>query len=382
MSKSGLSAVFVATVRRPGKYYDLFGLYLRVERTGRRYWEQRFTVRRRRRTVGIGPYPDVKLKAARDAALENLRLARRGEHPVDGRRCAAVPTFKEAAKEVLKLYGPEWSNPRQADIWYSSLERYVFPTLGNKPVSEITSGDLMEVLVPIWTSLHDTARRVRQRVGTVMKWAVAQRYRTDNPAEAVLGALPRIKRSKVHYPALPHAEVAGAIALVHGSTAFLGTRLAFEFLVLTATRSGEVRPARWEEIDREAAVWTIPAKRMKARQAHRVPLSGRACQVLDTACREFSNSGLVFPSPTGKVISNGTLSNLLKRRKIKAVPHGFRSSFRDWCGESGVAREVAEACLAHVLGPVEGAYARSDLYDLRVPVMEDWARYLTADVDD
>ena len=378
MSKSGLSAKFVDNICREGKYYDKFGLYLRVYPSGGKYWEQRFTKSGKRETVGIGQYRDVTLKAARDAALDNLRRARGIRGRKDRAAGSVVPTLVEAAQRVLKLHAPKWSHPRQADIWYRSLERYVFLRLGDLPVSDITSDHLLEVLAPIWTSLNDTAQRVRQRLGTIMKWAIAQRYRTDNPAEAVLGALPRVKRSKSHYAALPHAEVAAALLRVRNSGAFLATRLAFEFLVLTATRSGEARLARWSEIDIDNARWTIPSDRMKARVAHRVPLSARALVVLKEA-RGLPGGDLVFPSRAGKVISDGTVSMLLKRLGIKAVPHGFRSSFRDWCGETAVPREVAEACLAHVIAnKVEAAYARSDLYGRRMPVMEDWAKYVTA----
>ena len=382
MSKSGLSAKFVENIRTAGKYYDTLGLYLRVYPSGRKYWEQRFTENGSRRTEGIGRYPKVTLKQARGVALDNLQLLRPRAGPVDRLRRSSVPTLVAASREVLKLHRPKWNNPRQADIWYGSLKRYVFPRLGELPVSDITSDHLLEVLAPIWTSLNDTAQRVRQRLSAIMKWAVAQRYRTDNPAEAVLGALPRVKRSKAHYPALPYADVADAIVLVRSSDAFLGTRLAFEFLVLTATRSGEVRSARWPEIDIHKARWTVPKERMKARVAHRVPLSMRSLEVLEEARQSFGCDGLVFPSPKGTVISDATISRLLKRLEVKAVPHGFRSSFRDWCGETSVAREVAERCLAHVIdNKVEAAYARSDLYNRRVPVMESWARYLTPGVD-
>ena len=384
MSKSKLTAAFVDGVRKPGKYYDDFGLYLRVQRTGRRYWEQRFTVRSpgvgrgRPRTLGIGRYPDIGLKAAREAALENLRLAYRGEDPKLLRQRPRVPTLVEAARAVLQLHAPQWSNARQAAIWYGSLEQHVFPSLGTSLVCDITSEDLLAVLTPIWSSHNDTARRVRQRLGTIMKWAIAQRYRTDNPVDVVGVALPRVKRSKTHYRALRHSDVAGAIDLVRRSGAYVSTRLAFEFLVLTAARSGEVRPAVWGEFDLKAAMWTVPASRMKARVEHRVPLSGRSLAVLREARRCLPGGGLVFPSRTGKVMSDSTISRFLHRLGIGAVPHGFRSSFRDWCGDSAVPREVAEACLAHVVAnKVEAAYARSDLYNRRVPVMERWAEYLT-----
>lgn len=384
MSKSKLTAALVHGVREPGKYYDEFGLYLRVERTGRRYWEQRLTVRRlgggpgRPRTMGLGPYPDIGLKAAREAALENLRLGYRGDDPKLLRKRARVPTLIEAAQAVLELHAPNWSNARQAKIWYGSLEQYVFPRLGDSLVSDITSDDLLAVLEPIWTSRNDTARRVRHRVGAILKWAIAQRYRTDNPADVVALALPRVKRSKSHYPALPHSEVAAALDLVRRSDAFVSTRLAFEYLVLTSARSGEVRSALWEEVDLETAMWTVPASRMKARVEHRVPLSGRSLAVLREARERSPRGGLVFQSRAGEVMSDNTLSCLLRRLRIGAVPHGFRSSFRDWCGDTGVPRELAEACLAHVVAnKVEAAYARSDLYNRRVLVMERWAEYLT-----
>ena len=288
-----------------------------------------------------------------------------------------VPTLRQAAQAVLALHAPQWTNPRQAKIWYRSLSQYVFPRLGDSLVSDITSDDLLAVLEPIWSSRNDTARRVRQRLGAIMKWAIAQRYRTDNPADVVGVALPRVNRSKEHYLALHHSKVAAAIDLVRRSDAYVSTRLAFEFLVLTAARSGEVRPALWEEFDLEAAMWTVPASRMKARVQHRVPLSGRSLAILREARERFPAGGLVFPSQKGNVISDSTISRVLLRLKVGAVPHGFRSSFRDWCGETGVSREVAEACLAHVVAnKVEAAYARSDLFKLRVPVMESWAAYL------
>ena len=213
-----------------------------------------------------------------------------------------------------------------------------------------------------------------------MKWAIAQGYRTDDPAgEALLSALPTHTLAKTHYRALPHSEVPAALDTVRSSDAYPSTKLLFEFLVLTAARSGEVRFARWAEIDLSRSRWTVPAQRMKARREHQVPLSDRALAVLCEARERFSGDGLVFPSKTGRPPSDSTVSKLLRTLRIPAVPHGFRSSFRDWCGESGVSREVAEACLAHVIAnKTEAAYARSDLFNLRVPVMQDWATYLTS----
>ena len=217
-----------------------------------------------------------------------------------------------------------------------------------------------------------------------MKWAVAQGFRADNPAGDTLGqALGRQADVTQHMRALPHREVAGAIQAVQDSHAGLSTKLAFAFLVLTAARSGEVRLATWEEIDLEAKVWTVPTERMKAHREHRVPLSDRAVQVLTEAQALADGSGLVFPSPTGKPLSNMTLSKLLKDLGIPAVPHGFRSSFRDWAQEcTNAPRAVMEAALAHtVADKVEAAYARSDLFERRRTLMDQWTAYLSQTSD-
>ena len=313
--------------------------------------------------------------------LENLALFARGQHPIQRRSRLRAPTFSEAARRVHQLRSPHWSGPHTASEWIRSLERHVFSELGSLPISDITPAQLLDVLNPMWNVKHVTASAVRTRIGVVMKWAIAQGYRQDNPADAVLNVLPRARHVAVHHRALPHREVPAVIAAVYSSAASQSTKLAFHFLALTAVRSGEVRGARWEEIDLDAAMWVIPARRMKARVEHRVPLSGRAVAVLRQARALFPGADLVFPSKHGAPIGRRTFAKLLGELGVGAVPHGFRSSFRDWCGETGVPREVAERCLAHVVGnDVELAYARSDLYDRRVEVMEDWARYLDSDV--
>ena len=220
---------------------------------------------------------------------------------------------------------------------------------------------------------------MRQRIGAVMKWAVAMQHRPDNPAGEALGqALGRQQNVVRHMTALPYDEVAGAVAVVRASRAWTGTKLAFEFLVLTAARSGEVRLATWDEIDIGSAVWTVPASRMKTKRDHRVPLCGRAVEILHEARPLSGATGLVFPSSRGNPLSNMTLSKLVKEQGIAAVPHGFRSSFRDWAAErTNHPREVIEAALAHVVANrVEAAYARSDLFARRRLLMDDWAGYL------
>ena len=374
-----LSARLVATAL-PGFYCDGHGLNLRVDPTGARRWVQRLVVRGKARTLGLGGYPLVSLKEARDKAFANRKLAREGGDPLaEKHKARAMPTFKEAAGIVLELKRGGWRNPKHAKDWPASLERYVFPRFGTRPVSEIATADVLGVLNPIWHDKPETARRVRQRIGAVMKWAVAMEYRTDNPAGDALGqALGRQSDVTRHMRALPHREVTGAIETVKGSNAIAATKLAFEFLVLTAARSSEVRLATWDEIDLDAAVWAVPGERMKSKREHRAPLSTRALEVLNEARALSDEDGLVFPSPPGNALSDSTLSKLLREIGIQAVPHGFRSSFRDWAAEStNTPREVQEAALAHVNpNKVEAAYARSDLFDKRRVLMEQWAGYL------
>ena len=231
------------------------------------------------------------------------------------------------------------------DSWRATLRDYMLPRLGDMPVDAITGKDVMAVLQPIWTSKRETARRVRSRIGAVMKWAVAQGHRPDNPAGGALAAaLPNVAARRQHLKAMPHAEVGAALKRMRATDAYRGTVLALEFLVLTAVRSGEVRKAAWDDIDIDAAVWTIPAGRMKAGREHRVPLADRTLAVLDEARRELRHGdGVVFPSPAGGIERNGTMSDLMRELKIDAVPHGFRSSFRDWAAECTEApREVCE----------------------------------------
>ena len=238
---------------------------------------------------------------------------------------------------------------------------------------------MLEILNPIWHHKPETARRLRQRINAVMEWAVVMEYRTDNPCDRVGATLGRQRDVVRHMAALPHAEVAEALATVRASRATTAAKLAFEFLVLTAARSGEVRLAEWTEIDSDAAVWTVPAERTKANREHQVPLSPRAIEIIGAARALADDTSLVFPSRRGKPLSDMTLSKLLKEQGIPAVPHGFRSSFRDWAAEeTNHPREVAEAALAHqVKDKVEAAYARSTLFERRRRLMNDWSLYLS-----
>ena len=377
-----LSGSFVRTVKRPGRYGDGRGghgltLLVRESKNGRisRMWAQSFTDPHTSKPtmMGLGSYPRVTLAMARSQALKNRQILDAGHHPRDG----GVPTFERATGHVIRLQRGAWkAGTKTEDAWRSSFRIHVFPKVGSIPVDQITTKDLLEVLEPIWNSLK-SADVVRQRISMVMKWSIARGYRSDDPAEALASILPRQSGGpRKHHKALHHSEVADALATIEGSKAAPASKLAVRLLALTATRTSEVRGARWSEIDTEAKVWTVPASRMKAGRAHRVVLSGAALDVLAEARERFGGSGLVFPGRGGKPLGHASIGTLFKRLGIEGTPHGLRSSFRDWCGESGVAREVAEAALAHVVGGAEGAYARSDLLARRAKVMESWGEYL------
>ena len=376
-----LSPAFVRKASKPGRYYDGNGLFLKIDPSGAKRWGQRLVIHGRQRTLGLGGCALVSLAEARQAALENRKIARAGGDPLARRHISETPSFEAAAATVIDLHRHGWRNEKHAAQWEATLRGYVFPRLGKRSVADISTADVMAVLMPIWNEKPETARRVRQRISTVMKWAVAQGYRADNPAgDAIGAALPKHNgKSKRHHRALPHGEVAAAIETVRGSGAGIAVKLAFEFLILTAARSGEVRLATWDEIDKEAATWTVPAARMKAGLEHRVPLCDRAMAILDEARAIADGSRLIFPGTrAGKPLSDMTLSKLMRDLGLDGVPHGFRSSFRDWAAEcTNASREVMEAALAHtVRNTVEAAYSRTDLFERRRTLMDQWASYL------
>ena len=374
-----LSAAFVRSAP-PGRHCDGNGLYLYIKKTGTRSWIQRLVVRGRKREIGLGSVVLVSLAEAREQALANRKLARAGGDPLaEKRRSLGVPTFAEAAGRVIEQKRAGWRSPKTARLWTRSLEMYAFPRLGNLPVSEITSGDVLEMLSPIWHARPKVARAIRLRVRAVLEWAVAMDWRTDNPCDRLLPVLGPQHDVVTHRKALPHGEVAAAIAKVRAAKPGKVDTLAFEFLVLTAARGGEVRGAVWSEIDQGAGVWTIPASRTKTAREHRVPLSGRALEILDAARKQGKGeSPIMFVNERGKPLTRKRPGRLLLSCGISAVPHGFRSSFRDWAAErTDHPREVVEAALAHVVqNKVEAAYLRTDLFERRRRLMEDWADYL------
>ena len=377
-----LSAAKVRQVREPGKYYDGGGLFLRVEATGSKRWVQRLTIHGKQREIGLGAAQLVTLAEARDAAIENRKLARAGGDPVAAKHDKiAMPTFNEAIQKVIALYGPTWTNEKHAAQFRNTLATYAAPTIGNKSISDITSADVLRVLTPIWTSKTETARRVKQRIGTVMKWAIAQGFRADDPSAALAQALPKLGQKVQHRKSLPYDEVASCVATIRRSEAMMSTKLALEFLILTATRSGEVRGAAWDEIDLDRKIWSVPADRMKGKVEHVVPLSSRAVEILHAA-KDLRVSTLVFPGmKAGKPISDMTMSKLVKKLGYESDVHGFRTSFRVWVQEkTDTPFEVAEKALAHkTSNKVVAAYARSDLFEKRRKLMEAWANYLSGD---
>jgi len=381
MPKRGtpLTATAVRNLNSPGKYYDINGLFLRIEPTGSRRWVQRVSVSGRQREIGLGSADLVTLAEAREMALANKKLARSGGDPLQEKKKAqAIPTLLDAIDKVIELNAPTWSNAKHAAQFRSTLTTYVTPKLGKRPINDITSAEVLSVLQPIWIDKNETARRIKQRLGTVMKWAIAQGYRTDDPTIALNQVLPKPQRKVQHRLSLPYGDVSECLQVIRQSEAMTSTKLAIEFLVLTATRSSEVRLAVWDEVDLDAKTWTIPDTRMKMKEAHVVPLSERAIEILIEA-KKLGDEGLIFPGTrVGRPISDMTMSKLVKELGYEVDIHGFRTSFRTWVQEqTNTAHEVAERALAHkTRNKVEAAYARSDLFEKRRKLMDAWASYL------
>jgi integrase len=380
-----LTAVQVRQLKQPGRYADGNGLYLVVDPTGAKRWLLRLVVQGRRRDIGLGGAGLVTLAEARERALTYRRTAREGGDPLAEHRKTQVlvPTFTEAVEQVHAEHRASWANAKHAQQWRNTLQQYACPQLGARRLDQIDTPDVLRVLAPIWLTKPETARRVRQRIGTVLDWAKAAGHRSgENPVEGVAKGLPKQGDRDEHHAALPYVDVPDFIARLRGSEAGEGSRLAFEFLVLTAARTSEVLGARWDEINVAERLWTVPAGRMKAKREHRVPLSERSLSLLTRARELAAGSALVFPGRSGeKPLSNMVFLMLLRRMELPITAHGFRSSFRDWAAErSSLPREVAEMALAHAVeNRVEAAYARSDLLDRRRELMEQWSAFAASD---
>ena len=380
-----LSATRIRSLKEPGRYSDGGGLLLFIGKSGRKSWVQRITIAGRRRDIGLGSYPSVSLAGARRKALENRAAVAEGRDPVAEKRALKMPTFREAAHIVHETNKPRWRNASHIRGWIQTLERHAVPVLGKVPLDKIDRKGVLQVLTPIWTTRPETARRVRQRMRTIFKWAMAHDFMESNPAgEAIDGALPPMPKVKAHFRSLPYQEVAAALEIVEASQASIAAKLCFRFLVLTAARPGEARGATWSEINFEDKVWRIPGWRMKGYTEHRVPLSRQAVELLTEASALREETDLVFPSPLkkGEPLSNMSLMKILRTVGLaeRATAHGFRSSFKNWTLEqTDTPWAVSEAALAHTLGnSTEQAYARSDLFERRRDLMQMWADYLSS----
>ncbi len=326
------------------------------------------------------------LSEAREKALAFRKLARDGGDPLAERRVVKVevPTFAEAAEAVYASHRASWKNAKHSSQWITTLRTYAFPTIGSRAVDQIQTPDVLRVLTPIWLDKPETARRVRQRIGTVLDWAKAAGHRGgENPIDGVASGLPKQTDRDDHHLALPYADVPKFVQHLQSSTGDERVRLAFEFLILTATRTGEVIGAGWSEIDEAQALWIIPASRMKAGREHRVPLCKRALEILVRARQLATGSPFVFSGRTAeKPLSNMAFLMSIRRSGFSVTAHGFRSSFRDWAAEAtSFSRDVAEMALAHtVANRVEAAYRRGDLLDKRREMMDAWAMFVAGEI--
>ena len=378
----------------PGMHSDGGGLNLRVKPNGAMSWIQRVTINGTRHNVGLGSFPAISLSEARAAASANTATIQRGGNPLQdkhkeqdtakpGKKAKTdIPTFEQAAREFHALRRPSWKSEQHAGEWIRSLEQHVFPTLGNIPVDSIESADVMTTVTPVWTAKPETASRLRNRIESVIDYAIANGKRKDaNPAgKFLLKALPKRNHlDKKHHAALPFAELPQVLTTIRETGREI-TALAVEYIILTGCRSNEMRYAEWSEIDIESALWTIPAHKMKGGREHRIPLSPQALEVLSRARELTGGDGLIFPSTrdASKPMTAAAPIRVLHRAGIDATIHGFRSSFRDWLAECTSATwNVAETCLAHTVGGhVAQAYARTDYLELRRPLMQQWADYL------
>lgn len=384
-----LTTLQIKAAQSAGWYGDGGGLYLEVDDNGGRRWKLRLTVNRRRRDFGLGPVHKVTLAQARTRAAEYRAQAYQGIDPSDSRKAKrkalAAPSFEKAAQEVHRARIKGWSNGKHVDQWLNTLRDHAFPIVGSKPVNTIGTPEVLAVLTPIWLTKPETARRVRQRIKVVLEWARAAGYRSgDNPVDLIGDALPKVSKSRIeHHAALPFDEVSAFLRALRDGQAEAVTKLAFELLILTASRTIEIRRADWQHIDWDARLWTRPAEHMKARREHAVPLSDRAIEVL-TAARELSGrtaEGLIFrEAKTGRGLSENRFLNARDALGYgeHCTPHGFRSSFRDWAAETtNFPAEVVEMALAHTIkSKTEAAYRRGDLLAKRRELMEAWAAYV------
>jgi integrase len=376
-----LNAKFVEKATNSGTYSDGGGLAL-VVKPDRKAWQFRFTWGGKERFMGLGSANSVTLAQARLKAAEARQMVSAKIDPISNKRAVrGVPNFGEVAEEHIAAMEPIWRNQKHIEQWKMTLREYA-KSMYPKKIDQITTEDVEAVLNPIWLSKNETAMRLRGRIEAVLARATAKGYRSGpNPAQwrnHLSQILPPTKNLiRGHHKAMPYVQVPAFIMLLRQTPSV--SNLALEFLILTAARTGEVIGAKWDEFDLQAAIWTVPASRMKAKREHRVPLTERAMEILRLV-EPFKNGDHVFPGrKKGVGLSNMALEAVLRRMDLKdvATVHGFRSSFRDWAAEAtNHAREIAEISLAHVVGDItERAYRRGDVLDKRRVLMDDWSSY-------
>lgn len=397
-----LTAVRVKAEKRPGYHCDGKGLYLQVSSTGTKSWIFRFKspVTGKTREMGLGPCDTLTLALARESATVQRRFLLDGIDPIEARNASRLEikaatakqvTFEQAATQCIAAKRHEWTNDKHADQWTNTLTTYAYPVFGNLSLVHLDTALVMQVLEPIWVTKAETASRVRQRIEAVWDWGKARGYvHGENPArlrghlDKLLATTSKIKRVQ-HHPALPYHDINAFVALLHAEQGV--SPIALEFMILTATRTGEVIGARWGEFDLARKVWVIPADRMKAKREHRVPLSRRAIKILtDLHCStDPAADAFVFPGwKAGTGLSNGAMLALLKKMgRTEITPHGFRSTFRDWAAEkTAFPNETVEQALAHtVKNQVEAAYRRGDQLEKRRTLMDAWAKYVASPSD-
>lgn len=374
-----LSVAKVNRLTSPGRHADGGCLFLVIKPSGAKQWVARLTIRGRQTDLGLGGISYVTLAEARDETLRLRRIARSGGDPRLERRQTIV-TFEDAAVSVHQSLLPTWKNTKHAETWLATMEKYTFPAFGSRSIESIGPAEILSILTPIWTEKHETAKRLKQRISAVFDWAKsAGHYPHENPVHGIQRALPNVKRPPQHMPAMAWSDVPtfmNELARRDGMSA-----RCLEFVILTAARSGEGRGGRWDEI--RDGTWTVPGERMKRGVIHRVPLSSQAKSLLVSVAG--LDPFLIFPSRTPakdgspRAQSDAVFAALLKRMgRTGFTVHGFRSSFRDWCSEEAQAeREVAEAALSHAVGnQVERSYARSDLFERRAKLMQQWADFI------
>ena len=378
-----LTALKIKKLTIPGRYADGNNLYLEVDKSGARRWTLRVTILGRRRDMGLGGISTVSLEEARELAYQYRKIARSGGDPILERQKnrGLQTTLIYCTKKVHAINLPTWKNEKFAKQWLSSLEHHVFPTIGKLPISQVTSADILRVLTPIWNTKGDTAKKIKQRLRMIIKWARAQGYfQGDDPVELAEQALPKQLKSDDHHKSLEFEKLPEMISNLRKSKISLTTKLALEFTILSACRTSEVLNAKWEEIDLTKLIWSIPSERMKGGKIHQVPLTDRMTVILNDCKKLKTNNDLLFPSEiNGEALSNNTMRLALKKRlKIDATVHGMRSSFKDWASETtNFANEVSEMALAHTISnKTELAYRRRTLIEKRRHLMQKWSDYL------